>query len=152
MVVTFVGHSELFGEPGIKDRVRSAILEAVPKEEKVSFYCGGYGDFDFVCAKVCFELKKVYPNSELVFVSPYVNPSKNRINPSDCFQYDAVIYPPLEGVPPRYAIVRRNEWMVLQADLIISYVLYPTGGAARTLQFARRRRRSIVELSQPPSS
>ena len=33
-----------------------------------------------------------------------------------------------ENVPPRYAIVRRNEWMVRESDVVISGVTHGWGG------------------------
>ena len=60
--------------------------------------------------------------------------------------YDDVLYPPLETTPYRLAIVKRNEWMVSQSDLVIAYVLYSWGGAARTLEYAEKRKKKIIQL------
>ena len=43
--------------------------------------------------------------------------------------YDESIYPPIENVPPKFAIAKRNEWMMTNADFIIVYVKYNRGGA-----------------------
>jgi len=42
--------------------------------------------------------------------------------------YDDTTYPPLEDVPKKYAISRRNEWMVDQADVVVAYVTHGWGG------------------------
>ncbi len=55
-------------------------------------------------------------------------------------------YPPLGNVPPRYAIVRRNEWMVRESDVVISGVTHGWGGAAKTLDYARRRQKVIFQF------
>ena len=57
--------------------------------------------------------------------------------------------PPLESVPPRFAIRKRNEWMVNQADLIVSYVRRSFGGAAGALDFALRKKKRIIHLADP---
>ncbi|MCI8418964.1 MAG: hypothetical protein HFF79_00435 [Oscillospiraceae bacterium] len=48
-------------------------------------------------------------------------------------------------VPPRFAILRRNQWMVEAADVLISGVLYDWGGAAKTLDHARKKRKVIIQ-------
>ena len=60
--------------------------------------------------------------------------------------YDGTTYPPLEKVPRRYAIVRRNEWMVCESDVVISGVLHNWGGAARTLEFAQRKKKVVLQF------
>ena len=72
-----------------------------------------------------------YPNIEAVLVLAYLD------REIDASRYDDTTYPPLEKVPRRYAILRRNEWMVSVSDVVISGVLHSWGGAARTLEFAQ---------------
>ena len=62
--------------------------------------------------------------------------------------YDSVIYPPLEKVPPRAAIVKRNEWMIEKADLIIAYVKQTYGGAYKALQYAHKRKKMMINLAE----
>lgn len=64
----------------------------------------------------------------------------------DTSRYDSTTYPPLEKVPPRYAIVRRNEWMVRESDVVISGVTHGWGGAAKTLDYARHRQKVIFQF------
>ena len=63
----------------------------------------------------------------------------------DASRYDGTTYPPLEKVPRRYAIVRRNEWMISVSDVVISGVLHSWGGAARTLEFAQRKNKVVLQ-------
>ena len=42
---------------------------------------------------------------------------------------------------------KRNEWMVEQADLVIAYVKYSWGGAAKTLECAKRKKVPIINIS-----
>lgn len=150
MIVTFIGHSSLPAELDLAEKMRKAILTNVPKNEKVSFYCGGYGDFDLLSAQVCRSLKPHFSRSELVYVTPYMTPAQQKKIKYYMEEnlYDAMVYPPLETVPPRYAILRRNEWMVEQADLIFSYVTRPYGGAAKTLEFSKKKGKKIIDLTE----
>ena len=102
------------------------------------FFLGGYGHFDFLCASVLREMKKDHPQIRLVLVLPYLNSSMLTEG------YDETVYPPLESVPKRFAIVRRNEWMIRESDIVVAYVIRGFGGAARTLDYARRKKKPII--------
>ena len=74
----------------------------------------------------------------------------NRKRCEDCSAHSFMtlrFIPPLEKVPPKYAISERNKWMVSEADLIIAYVKYARGGAYSGLQYARRRGKRIINLA-----
>lgn len=60
---------------------------------------------------------------------------------------DETLFPEgLERVPPRYAIHRRNNWMLEQADLVVSYVDRSWGGAAQQVKKARAMGKRVVNL------
>ena len=141
MVITFLGHSTITGSSEVLEKITETILENTRKDEKISFYCGGYGDFDNLSASACRLIKEKRPNSEIVLVTPYL---KNLIKIE---LYDTIIYPPLEKVPPRYAISKRNEWMVEKADFVIAYVKYTYGGAYKALAYAQRKKKPIINLA-----
>ena len=147
MIITFIGHSTLPTKINIEKRVRTAILSRVPKGERVQFYCGGYGEFDTLCARVAHQVKGEFAAGETVYITPYLHGEERLKRIMESGLYDSSLYPPLENVPYRYAVVRRNEWMVRQADLILSYVVYPWGGAAKTLAYARRKKQDILDLT-----
>jgi len=87
---------------------------------------------------------------EVLLITPYITEShQKKLNedPQIKALYDAIIYPPLESVPLRYAISRRNEWMIEQADLVIAFVTHTFGGAHKALSFAQRKKKKIINLS-----
>ena len=137
MIVTFCGHREV-QEP---EKVRKWLYETVEgliQEGADCFYLGGYGQFDTMAADVVWELKQKYPQIRSVLVLPYLDRTY------DMSGYDESIYPPLENVPRRYAISKRNEYMVDNADVVIAYVLYSFGGAERTLKYAERKQMRVA--------
>lgn len=137
MVITFCGHSRV-SEPEKVREWLNQILDQFIHEEELSFYLGGYGEFDQMAASVVQEKKKLNLNVQSVLVIPYLNRKYNDE------MYDYTLYPPLETIPPQYAILKRNEWMVSEADVVIAYVTHSWGGAAKTLEYARRRGKEIV--------
>lgn len=150
MIITFVGHSKLIKSDVIRDSIFRAIIENIIENERILFYCGGYGDFDNLCAKICSLIRKNNPNCELVYVTPYILTESNqsRQQLSRFNSYDSILYPPIEDVPPKYAISKRNEWMVNKADLIIAYVSHTYGGAYKTLKYAQGRKKRIINLAE----
>lgn len=87
------------------------------------------------------EHKKIYSQIEIGLVLPYLNSS------IDDTGYCYTIFPPLETVPKRFAIIKRNEWMVEQADIVVAYTTHEWGGAAKTLAHARRKNKQIILYS-----
>lgn len=139
MTITFCGHSQTSDQDKISSWL-DTILPSLIEGGASTFYLGGYGDFDRLAAAAVRRQKNAYPNIEAVLVLAYLN------REIDTSRYDSTIYPPLENVPPRYAIVRRNEWMVRESDVVISCVTHGWGGAAKTLDYARRRQKEIFQF------
>ena len=52
----------------------------------------------------------------------------------------------IESVHPRYAISWRNKWMLNESDMVICYIIHSWGGAARYVEMARKKHKTIIEL------
>lgn len=91
-------------------------------------------------ASVVWEIKKDYPHIQSILVLLYLDKKV------DTSHYDNTVYPPLESVPRRYAIPRRNCWMVDVSDVIIADVNHGWGGAAQTLQYAMSKKKTIINF------
>ena len=135
--VTFCGHGEIYGENELKEWLEKTIDELIKKGAEI-FLLGGYGSFDSMAAHTVWDLKKRYPHIKSTLVVPYLD----RKYPSE--HYDDTLYPSLENVPKRFAISKRNEWMVNEADIVVAYVIHGWGGAAKTLEYARRKKKKII--------
>ena len=116
------------------------VIEELISRGATEFYLGGYGGFDSLAASTVRSLKASHPNIRLILVIPYLN------REYDSKAYDELLYPPLENVLPRYAISKRNEWMVEEAQIVVSYVTHDWGGASKTLAFAKRKKKEIISV------
>ena len=148
MIIAFAGHALIASHEAVKAWVKEKIRQSINGAERIVCYLGGYGDFDGICARACKELKEEGIGIESVYVTPYMDLSA-QAKYKDAQQsglYDSVLYPPLEGVPPRFAISRRNEWMMVHADVVIAYVSHTYGGACKALRVAERRKKKIINL------
>lgn len=127
MIVTFCGHRD-FVKTDTTEQILTALLERYAQEnDELICYCGGCGNFDGFAAECVRQL------------------NLERLGVMKKF-YDDTIYPPLENVPKKYAIIRRNEWIVENADVVIACVKYSWGGATKTLQYAKRKKKAIEYL------
>ncbi len=139
--VTFCGHSSLTEEEKrfLEERLYVEI-EKLIFDGAEEFLLGDYGQFDRLCARVVRKLQEKYPHIKSVLVLPYLD------REYDAKLYDIVEYAPIETVPKRFCILKRNEYMVKQADVVIAYVKHEWGGAAKTLEYAKRKNKAVVEL------
>ena len=53
---------------------------------------------------------------------------------------------------PKYAISKRNDWMLKQSDTVVAYVKHSHGGAARYYQKAMSQEKTIINLAEMKSS
>ena len=144
MTVTFCGHSTVYPlepvEAWLRETVAALILRGAEK-----FYLGGYGAFDQMAASVVWAQKTQHPYIASVLVLPYLD--RKVISE----HYDYTTYPPLESVPKRFAISRRNQWMVDNSDILVAYVTHEWGGAAATLKYAERKKKEIIRYTKESS-
>lgn len=135
-ICTFAGHREIYDIDSIKAKLKNEIINLIENHGVTTFYNGGKGKFDWLCAKCVKELKSDYPFIKSYLILAYKNESGiNRYE-----DFDDMIYPNLEPVLSKYAIIKRNEWAVSQSDFLIAYVHREWGGAYRTLSYARKQK------------
>lgn len=140
MIVTFCGHRDIVCSDKLTRQLRFVLCDLIT-EGADTFLLGGYGAFDSMAAMAVRGLKSTYPNLRSTLVLAYLDRDHNAE------LYDDTIYPPLEGVPLRYAISQRNRWMVDATDVVISCVTHSYGGAATTLRYAEQKKKRIIHLS-----
>lgn len=130
-VCTFFGHRQC--PDIIKQHLRMVLLELIDRGVDL-FYVGNQGQFDAMVRHVLRELSQQYPNIRYAVVLAYL--------PTGREQADDTMFPEgLETVHPRYAISRRNEWMLREADFVVAYVTHGWGGAA---QYVKRAKGKVV--------
>ncbi len=137
MIVTFCGHNDVANPDDVRWWLEYTVGDLIQRGA-TTFYLGGYGGFDRLTASVLHKVSAANPSVESILVLPYLN----REAEGDL--YDGTIYPPLENVPKRLAIIKRNEWMVDHADVIVAYVLHDWGGANAMFQYAARKDKVVI--------
>jgi len=142
MIVTFCGHRQV----NEREQVALWLTETIKmliKEGANTFYLGGKGAFDLLAAQILRIQKKQNPFICSVLVLSYLN---QTLHETEKELYDETLYPPLEGVPLRFAIVRRNQWMAEHADVLVAYVQHDWGGAAAMQRHAQRKKKRVIQF------
>lgn len=145
LIITFCGHSSF--DKRAKDYGLYELLCNSINGRPVEFYLGGYGKFDEYALLTAIEYRKKHDNAKICFITPYLDKGYSKISLYKDV-VDGIIFPELESVPKKFAIVKRNEWMVKKADIIFAYVKYSWGGARTTFEYAKRQRKKIINLAE----
>lgn len=137
---TFFGHRELF--ENLESALYQAIENLIVHENVDAFYVGNQGQFDALVRRVLKNLEKKYPIRYAVVLA-YMPTGKSEYDDLS----DTMLPEGLENVHPRYAIDRRNKWMIDHSDFVIAYVTHGWGGAAKYASMAERKNKTIVKLA-----
>lgn len=128
---TFFGHSDC---PDLRAELKDAIMRLVEVGVD-TFYVGNQGRFD---AQVRCVLSKLGVRYAVVLA--YLPKAANG-------ELGDTMFPEgLELVHPRFAIDRRNRWMLERSEYVVTYVRHSWGGAAKFAALAERQGKQIIRL------
>ena len=137
---TFFGHRDTPDE--IEPILYSVLKDLIEKHNVKSFYVGNQGSFDIMVRRNLKKLKSYYPHIDYAVVLAYL-PIKNDNN----YDFsDTLIPDELETIHPKYAIAKRNQWMLDEADYVVTYVKVDFGGAAKFKKIAERKGKVVINL------
>ena len=142
-VCTFFGHRDC--PETIRPRLRAVVVELIEQHGVDRFYAGQQGAFDAMARSVLRELAKVYHHiSYAVVLERLPGPREKAV-----WDFSDTIFPEgLETVPPRFAISKRNDWMLKQADFVVAYITHSWGGAAQYAEKAQRQGKRVLNLAE----
>lgn len=141
MVCTFFGHRDILED--IKPLLRKTIIDLIENHNVDTFYVGDKGDFDKIVRKTLKELKTKYQRISYAVIPAYM-PGKNHGEDTSDYLCPYVF----EKTPPKFAIVKRNKWMLSRADFVITYVTHTSGGAAQFKELAEKQGKTVINLYQ----
>ena len=141
MKVTFCGHAKIIYDMEQAMEIYNSV-EMLIKNGSNTFLFGGYGVFDLLSASIVKKLKGVYPDIKSILILAY--PDQKY----DTKLYDSSFYPFKKPVHFKSAIIKRNQWMIDNADLLVAYVEEGRkGGAMTTLKYAEKKGIEIINLA-----
>ncbi|HCJ01681.1 MAG TPA: hypothetical protein DIC18_01275 [Clostridiales bacterium] len=146
MTICFCGHSEISGGECVKRKIL-AFLQTLSANENITFFIGGYGDFDHIALNACLEYKAQYNSQTIIcFITPYNSEDYFENRKYFLGKIDQIVYPELENVPKRYAIVYRNRWMIRNSDIVVCYIDHTWGGAYKTYKYALNKKKTVINV------
>lgn len=140
MRVALFGHRDA-GE-AVLPLLEKTVRFLIEKEKADVFYVGTQGAFDRMAQGLLYRLCSEYAHIEAVAVLAYP-PQAGKEGP-----LLAQTLLPAEAVvgPPRFAILRRNKWMLQNCDAVVCYVRHSFGGAAAMKRAALAAGKRVFEI------
>lgn len=139
----FIGNRDCYQVK--KADIERAIINAIEDGIEI-FLNGGQGYFDQTCTSIVHRLKERYPQIKSILVIPYRDFSV--FNDS---LFDEIVYPFESHTFSYYTykgnIPKRNRILVDRSSVAICYV-YRSGGASKTLDYAKKKNLKIIDLLQ----
>ena len=149
--VSFFGHRNIELGSEIENRLDSLLHEIITQREYVEFLIGRDGEFDLLVSSVIKQAVAKYDcgNTSIILVLPYMKAEFRDNEQSYLEYYDEVeICSESANAHPKAAIQLRNRVMVDHSDLVICYVKHKSGGAYKTIQYAEKQDKRIINLAK----
>lgn len=139
--VCFIGRRKLWQNMGMEKALEKTIINLI-KEGYDEFFVGEDGYFERLAKIKLLELRKKY-SIKIVRVLTYYK-EKEELE-----EYDEIIYPPLESVYYKRKIIKKNQWMIDNSEVLVCNApSVQTSGAYMALKYAIMKGKEVVELSQ----
>ncbi len=136
---TFFGHSDCYR---LEEDVLRYTIEDLIAQGVNTFYVGNHGNFDSAVFSCLKNLKKRYHQISIAVVLAYLPATKKEFDPHEGYS----MYPEIEIGLPRFAIERRNKWMIQASDWCVVKIDRTYGGAYKFARIAKRRGLQVINL------
>ena len=135
---TFFGHKNC--PDSIKQVLTETIEQQIVSNSVQRFYVRHNGNFDRLVVAQLTILKAKHPTIECFIVL-----DKHPVLPRLTYRL-STLYPfVLDNVPPQFKIDRRNHWMVNESDVVLTYIRFPFGGAAKFTALAQKKCKTVLK-------
>ena len=148
--VSLFVHRRLDSPVQIEKQLEKLTLELLSSKTYVEFLVGRDGDFDLLAASVIHRCQRIFraDNSFIVWVMPYLTAEYRGREESFREYYNEIeICEEAAGKHFKAAFQTRNRCMIDRSDLAVFYVRHKSGGAWRTLEYARKRGTPVWYIS-----
>ena len=136
----FFGHREV--THNIRPNLTAIIENLITEGNVTKFYVGHQGQFDSMVYSVLKELKAKYPQIRYTVVLAYMPDEHIK----EVYGEDTLFPDGMESVPKKFAINKRNDWMISHSDVAVCYVWKITGGAAKFREKAEKNGLRVVDV------
>ncbi|MBQ7303336.1 MAG: hypothetical protein IJW75_00255 [Alphaproteobacteria bacterium] len=144
----FFGHRDVKYTKELENLLKQEV-EKLIEEGYDEFWVCNEGSFDWISRMVMRDIKEEYHNTIYVcYISAYDPDKFSKIRLKYLQERYELDYP-LEVFRghPKYAIIRRNNYIADNADAIICYIEHKNGGAYQAVQRAIKNEKVIINLA-----
>lgn len=143
MIATFFGHRDT--PSSIQPKLEELLIDLIESNKALVFYVGCQGRFDAIVMRTLKKLKEIYPYIQYSIVLAYMPGREDELDPK---YYENTILPEgIEKAPPKFAISKRNHWMLKDSEYVITYVTHNYGGAAQFKILAEKKGKKVINLA-----
>ena len=136
----FLGHSKVYEE--IKPRLKNVIEQLITQSGVTQFFVGTQGGFDKLVYRVLCEMEEKYP-IHVVVVLAYLNRNQDNLY----YDLQKSIFPDeLTKTPLRFAISKRNAYMIKNSEYLVTYINTPFSRAYTNIEQAINKKKHIINL------
>ncbi len=141
LTCTFFGHRNC---PSDISSILYTLIESLITQHNVTrFYVGNQGNFDHIVRRTLRKIRVAYPHIQYAVVLAYMPTEKDN-----ALDFSDTIFPEeIAASHPRYAISKRNRWMLQRSDYVIGYITHATGGAAQFASSAKAQGKQFINVA-----
>ena len=147
--VSFFGHREIENALEVERKLETKITELIQTKQYIEFLVGREGEFDILAASVVKRVKKQmnYNNCSITWVLPYMK-AEFKNNEKEFLEYydDVEICERSAKAHFKSAMQIRNRAMVDKSDFVICCIQHKNGGAYKTVQYAKKHNKDIINV------
>lgn len=137
---TFIGHRNCPRE--IKELLYNTIKNLIVEKNVTSFYVGTQGGFDKLVYEVLCDLETKHKIKVFVVLA-YLE----RVSKDEYYDIEKTVFPEeLANVPLRFAIRRRNSYMINQSDYIVTFLNTTFTNTYKNIEEAVKKNKTIINL------
>ena len=148
--VSFFGHRLVERASEIEVGLEILLHDLITQKEYVEFLIGRDGEFDLLAASAIRRAVKQYGygNTSIILVLPYMK-AEYRDNVQNYLSYYDEVEICSESSNAHYksAIQVRNRCMVDRSNLVVCCIQHKSGGAYRTMQYAKKQGKQVRNLA-----
>ncbi len=145
MICTFFGHREIYNTDEVKELLYDILTEIIEKRGIKQFLVGNSGKFDRLVLLSLRKLSHTH-NIDYKVVLAYIN-----VDNDECWGYrpNETVFPDiLEKTPFRFAIDKRNRWMIKNSGMVVTYINNSFGGSAKYAEICEKKGYEIIKLGK----
>ena len=140
MICTFFGHKN--APVSVKEILKNEILR-LADEGGVEFYVGNNGNFDYYVQEILLDISKTRSDIKFNVVISYLNERvMKKMDKLSLFPEG------LEKSLPRFAINKRNDWLIKKSDVAIVYVKNTFTNSYKLMMKAIKRGIKVINLGE----